>query len=146
MLVRLHLDNLSKTIRSKVMRAIRSANTRPELCVRRTVYSLGYRYRVTGSKLPGRPDLVFRSRRKVIFVHGCFWHVHKGCALSHVPKYEYWRNKLARNVARDSATRRALKHSGWKSLILWECELSQLERVSSKISSFLGPPAPRNAT
>ncbi|MGH9726327.1 MAG: very short patch repair endonuclease, partial [Candidatus Acidiferrales bacterium] len=89
------LDNLTKKTRSKIMRAIKSANTRPELCVRRTVYSLGYRYRVTGSKVPGRPDLVFCSRRKVIFVHGCFWHVHKGCPLSHIPKYAYWRNKLA---------------------------------------------------
>lgn len=142
----LTVDNLSKKIRSKIMRSIRSANTRPELRVRRTVYSLGYRYRITGSKLPGRPDLIFHSRRKVIFVHGCFWHVHKRCSLSHIPKYEYWRKKLARNVARDRVTLRALRRSGWKSLVLWECELSQLELVTRKISSFLGPAAPKIAT
>jgi DNA mismatch endonuclease (patch repair protein) len=133
------LDNLNKTVRSKIMRAIRSLNTRPELCVRHAVYSLGYRYRVKGSKLPGKPDLVFRSRRRVIFVHGCFWHVHKGCSLSHIPAYEYWRNKLARNVARDRATLRALKRSGWKTLVLWECELSKTERISRKLVAFLGP-------
>jgi DNA mismatch endonuclease, patch repair protein len=124
------------------MRAIRSVNTRPELCVRRAVYSLGYRYRVKGSGLLGKPDLVFRSRRKVIFVHGCFWHVHKGCSLSHIPEYEYWRNKLARNVARDRATLRALKRSGWKTLVLWECELSQPERISRRLVAFLGPLTP----
>jgi DNA mismatch endonuclease, patch repair protein len=72
-------------------------------------------------------------------VHGCFWHVHKGCPLSHVPKGTYWRDKLRGNVKRDKETLRALKRSGWKSLVLWECELLQAERMSRKIASFLGP-------
>ncbi len=133
------VDNLSKKIRSKIMRAIKSADTKPELCVRRAAYSLGYRYRIADAHLPGRPDLVFRPKRKVIFVHGCFWHVHKGCPLSHIPKYRYWRSKLKRNVKRDRDHLRALKRSGWKSLVLWECELIRVERVRRKIESFLGP-------
>ncbi len=133
------MDNLSKKMRSKIMRAIRSCDTKPELCVRQAVYSLGYRYRLSDSRLPGRPDLVFHSRHRVIFVHGCFWHVHKGCALSHVPPSAYWRKKLKRNVERDRLNANALKRSGWKSLILWECELTHVDRVTRKIASFLGP-------
>ena len=133
------MDNLSKEKRSKIMRSVKSRDTRPELCVRRVVYSLGYRYRIGGTHLPGRPDLVFRSRKKAIFVHGCFWHVHKECPLSHIPKYAYWRNKLKGNAKRDKDNLQALKRSGWKSLVLWECELIRAERVRRKIESFLGP-------
>jgi DNA mismatch endonuclease, patch repair protein len=132
------VDNLSKKTRSKIMRAIKSRDTRPELCVRRVVYSLGYRYRIADGRLPGRPDLVFRSKRRVIFVHGCFWHVHKGCSLSHVPPNAYWRKKLKHNIERDRVTVSTLKRSGWKSLVLWECELARAERVMKKIELFLG--------
>lgn len=133
------MDNLSKKKRSKIMAAIKSFDTRPEIQVRHLVSSLGFRYRLHCSQLPGKPDLVFPSRRKVIFVHGCFWHVHRDCVLSHIPKYEYWRQKLAKNTDRDRAVMRALTRSGWKSLVLWECELSQLDRLSRKIVRFLDP-------
>jgi DNA mismatch endonuclease (patch repair protein) len=134
------MDNLTKEKRSKVMRAVKGRDTGPELCVRRAVYSLGYRYRIGDPRLGGRPDLVFRSRKKVIFVHGCFWHVHKGCALSHIPKASFWRTKLEGNKKRDGKTIQTLKRDGWKSLILWECELKQSENVRRKIAAFLGPP------
>jgi DNA mismatch endonuclease (patch repair protein) len=133
------MDNLSRKIRSKVMRAIKSSNTKPEIFVRRLVYSLGYRYRICDTRLPGRPDLVFRPRKKVIFVHGCFWHVHKGCPLSHVPKYKFWRAKLWGNVRRDQVAIRALKHAGWACLVLWECELEKVGTIRRRIQAFLGP-------
>jgi DNA mismatch endonuclease (patch repair protein) len=133
------VDNVTKEIRSKIMRSVKSRNTRPELCVRRLVHSLGYRYRIADSRLPGKPDLVFRRRKKVIFVHGCFWHVHKGCGISHIPKYTYWRTKLDKNAKRDSLNLSALKRSGWKSLVLWECELPAVGRLRRRITSFLGP-------
>src|SRR5260370_33741314 len=120
------------------MRSIKSRDTKSVLCVRRVVYSLGYRYRIGGAQLPGRPDLVFRARKKIIFVHGCFWHVHKGCSLSHIPKHVYWRKKLKGNVKRDRDNLRALKRCGWKCLVLWECEVIQPEQVRRKIASFLG--------
>jgi len=133
------VDNVTKEKRSKIMRAVRSRNTAPELTVRRIVHGLGYRYRIAVGGIPGRPDLVFRSRKKVIFVHGCFWHVHKGCPLSHLPPNTYWRKKLRGNVKRDEETVRTLRRSGWKSLILWECELRRTERVTRRIALFLGP-------
>src|SRR5579864_9314388 len=123
------------------MRAVKSRNTGPELIVRRIVHRLGYRYRVAVSGVPGRPDLVFRSRRKVIFVHGCFWHVHQGCPSSHIPPGAFWRTKLKTNVKRDRETADALRRSGWKSLVLWECELERTERIRKKLAAFLGPAA-----
>jgi DNA mismatch endonuclease, patch repair protein len=126
--------------RAKIMRAVKGRDTRPELCVRRAVYSLGYRYRIGDPRLAGRPDLVFRSRKKVIFVHGCFWHVHRGCPLSHIPKALFWRTKLKRNTERDRNTLQALQRSGWECLIVWECELRRMKSVCRRILAFLGPP------
>ncbi|SRR6266705_1685531 len=124
--------------RSANMRAIRSKGMKPELTVRHLVHSHGYRYRLHRADLPGKPDLVFASRRKVIFVHGCFWHSH-GCKLSHVPKSNrgYWLPKLARNVARDKKNRTALAAQGWRSLVIWECQLKQLAKVRRRIVRFL---------
>lgn len=133
------VDNLTREKRSKIMQAVKSRDTTPELCVRRTVYALGYRYRVCDARLYGRPDLVFYSRKKVIFVHGCFWHVHKGCKLSHVPRAIFWQTKLMANVERDRKTIRALKRSGWKALVLWECELHRPALLRRRIGAFLGP-------
>ena len=124
--------------RSANMRAIRSKDMKPELTVRRLVHSHGYRYRLHRADLPGKPDLVFVSRQKVIFVHGCFWHSH-GCKLSHVPKSNraYWQPKLARNVARDKENQGALAAQGWQSLVIWECELQQLAKVRQRVTRFL---------
>jgi DNA mismatch endonuclease (patch repair protein) len=121
-----------------MMAAVRSKNTQPEMLVRRLVHSMGYRYRIHKHELPGKPDLVFSGRHKVIFVHGCFWHQH-GCKGSHLPKTNrrYWLPKLKRNRARDAEHLKALRAGGWRSLILWECELGNDVSLRRRISKFL---------
>ena len=124
--------------RSANMRAIRSKGMRPELKVRSIVHRLGYRFRLHRNDLPGKPDLVFASRRKVIFVHGCFWHSH-GCRISHTPKSnaDYWGPKLERNVLRDQRNIQALRAAGWSSFVIWECETDDEERIRKRIVKFL---------
>lgn len=124
--------------RSENMRRIKSRDTKPEMTVRRLVHSMGYRYRLHRADLPGKPDMVFVSRRKVIFVHGCFWHSH-GCKLSHVPKSNsgYWSPKLERNKARDAVHSTAVEALGWNGLIIWECELKQPEELRRRLARFL---------
>jgi len=123
------------------MQRIRCKDTTPEIVVRRLVCQLGFssRYRLNNQRLPGRPDLVFPRLLKIIFVHGCFWHVHSGCVLAHAPlsRREYWDAKLKRNKARDRANRKKLEKSGWKVLVLWECQLSDESRAVRQISEFL---------
>lgn len=125
--------------RSANMRAIRSKGMRPELAVRSLVHRLGYRFRLHKKDLPGKPDLVFASRRKVIFVHGCFWHSH-GCKLSHTPTTNvgYWRPKLQRNQARDVKNIDALRKSNWKTLVVWECQTGDEAGLAARIRKFLG--------
>jgi len=125
--------------RSANMRAIRSKDMLPELAVRSLVHRLGYRFRLHRSELPGKPDLVFPSRRKVIFVHGCFWHSHE-CKIAHVPKSNkgYWEPKLARNKARDLQNAEALKAKGWKVLVIWECKTRNERGLSGQVRRFLG--------
>jgi DNA mismatch endonuclease (patch repair protein) len=125
--------------RSENMRAIRGKDTLPELAVRSLVHRLGYRFRLHGKDLPGKPDLVFPARRKVIFVHGCFWHSH-GCKSGLVPNSnrEFWLPKLARNKARDGKNLTALGGRGWKALVIWQCELADAISLRSKIRRFLG--------
>ena len=126
--------------RSQMMAAVRSKDTQPEMLVRRLVHSMGYRYRLHDARLPGKPDLVFVGRRRVIFVHGCFWHQHGGCKGSHLPKSnkKYWLPKLKRNQVRDEEHLKALRTNGWRSLVLWECELRNCAALRRKISRFLG--------
>jgi len=121
------------------MARVRSTDTRPELFVRKLVYGLGYRYRLHARELPGHPDIAFRKRRKVIFVHGCFWHRHKGCALARLPKsrLDFWLPKLEGNRNRDEQNRRALLREGWKVLTIWECQLKSPERMGERIRRFL---------
>jgi len=127
--------------RSAVMRAVRGADTKPEMIVRRLVHALGYRYRLHVRALPGAPDLVFAGRKKVIFVHGCFWHRHRCEAGRSMPasKVEYWQAKFAANERRDRRHRRQLQALGWKVLVLWECQIGprKLERLKQKIERFL---------
>lgn len=136
------MDTLSKDQRSERMRRVRAAHTKPEMIVRRLVHALGYRYRLHARDLPGRPDLVFRSRRKVIFVHGCFWHRHPdpACALARLPKsrQEFWGPKLEGNRARDEATVERLVGAGWDVLTIWECQLRDRDSLSSRVREFLG--------
>lgn len=124
--------------RSANMRAIRSIGMKPELAVRKLVHSMGYRYRLHRSDLPGKPDLVFPSRQKIIFVHGCFWHSH-GCKLSHKPKsnLSYWQAKLERNKQRDSHNLKTLRADGWKVLIIWECHTKRPLSLRNKVGKFL---------
>lgn len=123
------------------MAAIRSRDMKPELTVRSLVHSLGYRYRLHARDLPGKPDLVFRLRKKVIFVHGCFWHQHKNpsCADSRLPKsrLEYWLPKLQRNVERDAETMQCLQQLGWSALVIWECETKNMAELTDRLKSFL---------
>lgn len=124
------------------MSRIKSKGMKPELVVRELVYGLGYRYRLHASDLPGRPDLVFRGRHKVIFVHGCFWHLHnsKRCNIRRFPKsnVSYWTSKLLRNQKRDAKHIRVLRKMGWACLVIWECELRNIDKVSFRIGQFLG--------
>jgi len=126
--------------RSANMRAIRSKGMKPELILRQLVHRLGYRFRLHARDLPGKPDLVFRSRQKAIFMHGCFWHQHarRSCKLSHIPKsnLDYWQSKLERNVLRDRKQRRALRRLGWDVLVIWECEVEK-PSVERQIKAFL---------
>lgn len=126
--------------RSENMRAIRSKGMRPELAVRSLVHRLGYRFRLHRKSLSGKPDLVFASRRKVIFVHGCFWHSHQDCKAAHVPKSNtgYWEPKLRRNQTRDTRNIQALKVAGWESLVIWECETKDTSVLANRVRSFLG--------
>lgn len=121
------------------MARVRSKDTRPELFVRRLVFAMGYRYRLHAKGLPGCPDLVFRSRQKVIFVHGCFWHRHEGCALARMPKsrLEFWRPKLHGNKRRDAKNMKRLAREGWKVLTIWECQLNDSVRLQTTIRRFL---------
>ena len=118
------MDTLSVEERSERMARIRGKNTRPELIVRKLVFALGYRYRLHVRDLPGQPDLVFSKRRKVILVHGCFWHLHSPCSIARLPKskLDFWGPKLEGNKARDKRNRLALGKGGWKVLTIWECQ------------------------
>jgi DNA mismatch endonuclease (patch repair protein) len=133
------LDTLTPKARSERMSRIRGADTRPELLVRCLVFRLGYRFRLHESKLPGKPDLVFPGRRKVIFVHGCFWHRHSGCAMARLPKsrLKFWRPKLEHNKLRDRLNRARLTRLGWRSLVIWECETRNPALIERRIRTFL---------
>lgn len=124
---------------SEQMRRIRKVDTKPELLVRRLAHRLGYRYRLHRRDLPGTPDLVFPSKRKVVLVHGCFWHQHQ-CALgSKQPRANthYWLPKLARNRERDVSTRHALEYLGWSVLVVWECETQSESSLAMRLRRFL---------
>lgn len=124
------------------MSRVRSKDTKPELLVRRLVHGMGYRYRLHSRTLPGHPDLVFTRRRKIVFVHGCFWHRHPdpGCKLARMPKsrLDFWAPKLELNRRRDIESQAKLRELGWDVLVVWECELRDRADLESRIRSFLG--------
>ena len=136
-----HYDPLTPEQRSERMSRVRRADTKPEMIVRRLVHGMGFRYRLHDGKLPGQPDLAFKSRRKVIFVHGCFWHLHR-CKRYRMPKtrLDFWEPKLTGNVERDRRARTLLKKAGWNILVLWECELGKTDALRTKIRTFLEDP------
>ena len=131
--------DVSDVVRRR-MRRIRKADTKPELFVRRLAHALGYRYRIHRKDLPGTPDLVFPGRKKVIFVHGCFWHQHEGYRLQSQPRsrHDYWVPKLKRNVERDAQNLAALAELGWEMLVIWECETKDRLALAARLASFLG--------
>ena len=125
--------------RSRIMRAVKSSGTQPELLVRRMAHGLGYRFRLGRTDLPGKPDLTFPRLCKVVFVHGCFWHGH-GCARgARVPRQnrEYWIAKIERNRSRDRLTPRRLRSMGWRALTIWECETRHVARLGARLGKFL---------
>lgn len=129
------------------MSRIRSKNTGLELTIRKLIFSMGYRYRLYGKNLVGKPDLVFLGRKKIIFVHGCFWHQHKECKMGQPPasNLAYWGPKLARTVERDKQHVETLQRDGWDVLVIWECEMKELKKLGEKIRHFLGPVKHENA-
>ena len=134
------LDTLYADERSNRMRQVKSKNTEPEMRVRRA-HALGFRYRLHVPGLPGRPDLVFRGRKKVIFVHGCFWHRHPECPRARMPKSperrEFWRQKFEENARRDARHQRELRAAGWHVLVIWGCETEDLEGLKRELLAFL---------
>jgi DNA mismatch endonuclease Vsr len=126
--------------RRRNMAAIAGKHTKPELLVRRLTHAMGYRYRLHASDLPGRPDLVFPGRRKIIEVRGCFWHRHPGCPLAAMPRThaEFWQSKFSATVARDAHNLAALLATGWSVLVIWECEVDDVN-LADRLSAFLGP-------
>lgn len=125
--------------RSALMARIGPKNSKPEMVVRRLLHALGHRFRLHAKDLPGRPDIVFRSKKKAIFVHGCFWHRHPGCKKATTPKtrVEFWTEKFERNVARDRRKEVALREMGWQVLVVWECETKSVETLSAKLVQYL---------
>jgi DNA mismatch endonuclease, patch repair protein len=133
-----------ESTRSFTMRAVKSRDTKPEMIVRRLLYSMGYRYRLHRKDLPGNPDIVFPGSRKIIQVHGCFWHGHACKRGNRSPKTntEYWSRKIARNIERDASTEAALHDLGWDVLTVWECQTATVSHIAlaDRLKAFLTIP------
>jgi DNA mismatch endonuclease (patch repair protein) len=132
------MDIYSREKRSDIMARVKATDSTPELTVRRLLHGLGYRYRLHRNNLPGKPDIVLTKYKSVIFVHGCFWHHHKGCKKSKLPESnaDFWRKKILDNVARDKRTIRELRKTGWKVLVLWECQVGS-SKLKERFNYFL---------
>jgi DNA mismatch endonuclease (patch repair protein) len=136
------MDTLTPEQRSERMGRVRNKDTKPELKVRRLLHRMGYRFRLHAKDLKGKPDVVFRKRRAVVFVHGCYWHGHD-CRVAGKPAQSntaYWRPKIQRTRDRDEATRATLEAQGWRVLVIRECEATDLEATGARLLEFLGPP------
>ena len=131
-------DRISRVIRSRIMGRVKGRDTKPEMQLRRLVHGLGYRYRLHIRELPGTPDIVFRNRKKAIFVHGCFWHQHS-CPRGTRPKSnkKFWNAKLDKNIRRDAENISNLVDQGWAVLVVWECETKNIGQLRSRIQEFL---------
>jgi len=140
------MDIVEPALRSRMMSGIRCKDTKPEMLVRRFLYAHGYRYRLHRKDLPGRPDIVLSRLRVCIFVHGCFWHRHPGCRLAVLPKTrpEFWEAKLSGNVVRDQQAIESLNQSGWRTFVLWECELRGASTVLHELLGQLQKLASRS--
>jgi len=134
-------DTFDAATRSKIMGKVRPKNTGPELIVRRTLHHMGYRFRLHVPSLPGTPDIVLPRYRKIVLVHGCFWHSHAGCARATRPQSHrrFWKQKLDGNRRRDRATLRQLTAEGWDVLVVWQCETADQQELGQRLAGFLGP-------
>jgi DNA mismatch endonuclease (patch repair protein) len=132
-------DTISKKKRSWNMSRIRSKNTKPELAVRSLLHRMGYRFRLHKRDLPGKPDIVLPKYKTVIFVHGCFWHRHPRCKYAYRPKsrVNFWQNKFKENIGRDRKNQSELKRLGWKSIVVWECEVAKVQQLEKRIELLL---------
>lgn len=132
-------DVFSPEKRSRIMSRVKGRNTKPEILVRSLVHGMGYRFRINVRRLPGNPDIVLPRHRKVIFVHGCFWHGHKDCPRSKRPaaNVDFWNRKLDLNMERDKRFESELKSLGWKILVVWQCETRKPENLISRLEEFL---------
>lgn len=130
------VDTLTPAQRSERMSKIRSRDTKPEIALRKAFHRMGFRFRLQGRELPGKPDIVLPKYRTVVFVHGCFWHRHLKCKVATTPKSntEFWQGKFDRNVERDTQNIAALEALGWNVLIFWECEIKDLNTVDNRLS------------
>ncbi len=135
-------DVVDQATRSRMMSSIRAKDTKPEIVLRRTLHRAGLRYRLHGTRLPGKPDVVLKSRRAAIFVHGCFWHRHEGCYWCSTPSSnaDFWAAKFKRNAARDAEVTAALRSEGWRVAVVWECGLRapSLEATALNFLAWLG--------
>ncbi|MCC5098179.1 DNA mismatch endonuclease Vsr [Xanthomonas campestris] len=135
------VDTLSKDARSALMRSVRQKDTSPEVIVRRAAHALGARFRLHKKSLPGRPDIVFPSRKLCVFVHGCFWHRHPECRLASTPgsNVDFWLEKFQKNVERDSRKSEELMSLGWRVEVVWECETRNQELLRDRLKEILFP-------
>lgn len=133
------VDIFDKKKRSEIMSSVKSKDTQPEIVVRKLLRSMGYGYRLHRKDLPGTPDIVLTKYKKVIFIHGCFWHGHEGCSRAKLPQInkEFWQEKIEKNILRDQNAVQDLRVRGWASLIIWTCEIRDEEKLKEKIIKFL---------
>lgn len=131
------MDTLSPAARSERMSRVHNKDTKPEKTVRQLLTALGFRYRLQGRSLPGRPDIVFPGAKKVVFVHGCFWHRHAQCGRMPKSRLDFWQTKLQANRERDIRNQRELKEMGWDFLVIWECELKDFDMLGMRLIEFL---------
>ena len=133
------MDTLSRAERGERMSRVKNKDSKAEMIVRRLLHSLGYGYRLHVGGLPGKPDIVFPGRKRIIFVHGCFWHRHEGCPNNRLPKsrLDFWLPKLEGNRERDIEILAVLREKGWDVLTVWECEVKDIQRLTSKLGEFL---------
>lgn len=143
---RIIVDTRTPEQRRRIMQAVKTAGTGPERAVRRSLRALGYGYRLNARDLPGKPDIVFRGRRKVVFVHGCYWHGH-GCAKGRLPKshLEYWQPKIRANVERDARHAAELRRDGWSVLTIWQCEIRDETALTARLKAFMEAGAKRGS-
>lgn len=142
------MDRLTKQHRSWNMSRIRSCDTKPEQIVRSLLHRLGFRFRKnSGKRVFGNPDIVLRRYRTLIFVHGCFWHRHKGCRFAYTPKsrIEFWSRKFNANIKRDAVVKKHVAREGWRVIVVWECELARLGRLQSKLARLRARPTDQSA-